>query len=455
MNPEFRRNLWLELTPARVGVSVLAVVSLLVLAAVRDRSSAGVTYAAEMLFGIVVFLWGGRLAADSVLQEVADRTWDNQRMSALGPWAMSWGKLFGAPICAWVAAIPALAAMVYFDGPVDGVQQAATYALLGVLCHAIALALSLQSIRKGRQHGRIKTLFFQFIALLVVLPFAYALIWLDRWTEQETIYWFSLPVRIQTFALISALLFSGWAVLAVYRQMRLELQKPTGPTAWLAFLAFLLLYQTGLIYGGSHRLGQALREFTNPQITNNDTLSLAILLAGILLSVLVYVAIFTEAKSMIGLRQANEAFWRGQWRRFWLHTPRWAITLKLTAIATILVVLLVEVPATAKGADADIDRIAIASFLFLLRNVGIVLLCNFMAGTGRGDMAAVVILIILTVIAPMIFSNATPAVEALFLPALDGSWATTLIPVAAQVILVAGLLVRVFVKAEKQRLKAV
>ncbi|MGE0154065.1 MAG: hypothetical protein AB7R90_15730 [Reyranellaceae bacterium] len=447
MNPEFRRNLWLELTPARLGVSVLAVVSLLALAGVRDRSAIALSSASEIIFAVAVFFWGGRLAADAVLQEIADRTWDSQRMSALTPWQMSWGKLFGAPVCAWVAAIPALAVMA----AIDGVAQAATYVLLGVLCHAIALALSLQSIRKGRQHGRIKTLFFQFVALLVVLPFAYALIWLDRWTERETIYWFALALPIQAFALVSALLFSAWAVLAVYRQMRLELQKPTGPTAWLAFLAFLLLYQTGLVYGGTQYVRQALNEFAGPQALEGGPLSLALVLAGMLLSALVYLAIFTEPKSMIGLRQLGDAWRRGEWRRFWLHTPRWALTLSFAAVATALVVLLVELPAAAKGSEADLDRVAIAAFLFLLRNVGIVLLCNFMARSERGDMAAIVVLIVLSVIAPMIFGNVSPAVAALFWPPLEGGWAMSLVPVGAQLVLVGGLLARVWMQAEKER----
>jgi hypothetical protein len=451
MNPEFRRNLWLELTPARLGVSVLAVVSLLALAGVRDGGTTALSSASELLFAVVIFFWGGRLAADSVLQEITDRTWDTQRMSALGPWQMSWGKLFGAPICAWMASIPALAVM----GWVDGVQQAATYVLLGVLSHAIALTLSLQSIRKGRQHGRIKTLFFQFVALLVVLPFAYALIWLDTWIERETIYWFAFSIGAQGFALISALLFSAWAVLGVYRQMRLELQKPTAPTAWLAFLLFLLIYQTGLIYGGAFRVDNALQEFSDLQLRGATSFSIALVAAGVLLSALVYLAIFTEAKSMIGLRQAWDGFRHGQWRRLWLHMPRWAITLKLAAIATILIVLLVELPTTAKATDSELDRIVIAAFLFLVRNVGIVLLCNFMARSGRGDLAAIILLIVLSVIAPMIFGGVSPFLGALFWPPLQGSWAMTLIPVLAQIVLVGGLLARVWMQAEKQRNRAV
>jgi hypothetical protein len=322
--------------------------------------------------------------------------------------------------------------------------------LLGVLCHAIALALSLQSIRKGRQHGRIKTLFFQLVAILVVLPFAYSLIWLDDWLPQ-TVYWFSLPLTVQFFALVSALLFSGWAVLAVYRQMRLELQKPTAPTAWLIFLLFLILYQTGLIYGGTYAADHILREFSDIRLGGTPPLSGSIFAAGFLLSLMVYVAIFTEAKSMIGLRQAWDGMQAGNWRKVWLHMPRWAVTLKLTAIAAVLVVVFVEIPATAKATDAAFDRLVIAYFLFLLRNVGIVLLCNFMARSGRGDLAAVVVLIVLSVIAPMIFGSTAPVVAALFWPPIEGGWGMTLIPVLAQLILVGGLLVRVWMQAEKQR----
>lgn len=451
MNPEFRRNLWLELTPARVGVSVLAVVSLLALAGVRDAGFKALSTTSEVLFAIVVFLWGGRLASDAVLEEISDRTWDNQRMSALGPWAMTWGKLFGAPICAWVAALPALAVMAWSDG----VQRAAIYVLLGVLCHAIALALSLQSIRKGRQHGRVKTLFFQFIGLLVVLPFAYALIWFDDWIARETIYWFSLRTGLQTFALVSALLFSAWAVLAVYRQMRLELQKPTAPTAWLAFLIFILAYQTGLVYGGSYTVDSLVREFSDFKLRDSTPFNISLVLAGISMNVMTYIAIFTEPKSMIGLRQMGDALRRGDWRQLWLHTPRWWLTLTLAFVTTLLIVIFVELPGTAQAADTDIQRLAVTIFLFLLRNVAIVLLCNFMARTGRGDMAAIVILIVLTMVAPMIFGDDTPVVAALFRPLLSAGWATSVVPVLAQLVLVLGLLARVWMQAEKQRLKAV
>jgi hypothetical protein len=289
----------------------------------------------------------------------------------------------------------------------------------------------------------------------VVLPFAYLLIWRNYWVERESMSWFSLQIDILSFALISALLFSAWAVLAVYRQMRLELQKPTAPTAWLAFLVFLLVYQTGLIYGGTSAVDTALRDLSDLKLKDATPFSLTLFTAGILLSALVYLAIFTEAKSMIGLRQVWDGLRRGDWRRLWLHFPRWAITLKFAAIATILIVLFIDLPASAQATDSQFDRLVIASFLFLLRNVGIVLLCNFMARSGRGDLAAIILLIVLSVIAPLIFGGASPVVASLFWPPLDGSWAMTLIPVLAQLVLVGGLLIRVWLQAEKQRNSAI
>ncbi len=455
-NPEFRRNLWLELTPARLGVSVLAVVSLLALAGVRGDADASVAYAAELLFGAVVFLWGGRLAADSVVEEIAERTWDNQRMSALGPWAMSWGKLFGAPICAWAAAIPAVAAMAIASPDIgDGLRRAATYVLLGVLCHAVALTLSLQSIRKGRQPGRMKTLFFHLVALAVVLPFAYFLVWSDELPAKFQLRWFFVEFSSEEFALVSALLFSAWAVLGVYRQMRLELQKPTAPTAWLCFAAFLIAYQTGLIAGAGFGLDLALRDVLDATLVGTHWISVALLAAGALLSGLVYLAIFTEPKSMIGLRQCWDAFRRGEARALWLHLPRWAVTLKLTALAIILIVVFVRLPDTAREYNGEVQRYAIASFLFLLRNVGIVLLCNFIAGSARGDMAAFIVLAVLSLVAPTMFAGAHDVVQALFMPPVAADWATSLVPIAAQLVLVGGLLARVWMQAEKQRNKPV
>ena len=51
-------------------------------------------------------------AADSVLDEVNDNTWDFQKLSALSPWSLAFGKLFGSTIYCWYGGLIAFAVAV-------------------------------------------------------------------------------------------------------------------------------------------------------------------------------------------------------------------------------------------------------------------------------------------------------------------------------------------------------
>ena len=71
-NPEFVRNLWLELTPMRLVMMPLLLVLVFVIAGQgsgRDDSSANT---ALTLFLIVTVCWGSKLAADALLDYVQD-----------------------------------------------------------------------------------------------------------------------------------------------------------------------------------------------------------------------------------------------------------------------------------------------------------------------------------------------------------------------------------------------
>ena len=111
MNPELRRNLWLQFSPLRLIIAPVAVgIVLLLVWLVSDNSYSLVAHAAEWYFLIIVLLWGTRRAADLVAEEVAGGTWDSQRMSALGAWTMTWGKFIGGISYVWYSAGIAFAA---------------------------------------------------------------------------------------------------------------------------------------------------------------------------------------------------------------------------------------------------------------------------------------------------------------------------------------------------------
>ncbi len=99
MNPEFVRNLWLEAAPFRLAL--IAGVLLLVFAALSVSpfgQSGNAAAIAQLLYWFVTVLWGTRAAGLSVVGEIRERTWDSQKLSAIGPVEMVWGKLVGATI---------------------------------------------------------------------------------------------------------------------------------------------------------------------------------------------------------------------------------------------------------------------------------------------------------------------------------------------------------------------
>ena len=99
MNPEFQRNLWLEASPRRLAWAGLALAAIYGAALLIGWRGGMLIpgFAGWLVFGITAVLWGPRIAGRAVGDEVADRTWDFQRLSALEPWTMTWGSCSAPP----------------------------------------------------------------------------------------------------------------------------------------------------------------------------------------------------------------------------------------------------------------------------------------------------------------------------------------------------------------------
>jgi len=53
---------------------------------------------AMSLYVFIVLFWGARQAAESIADELRNHTWDIQKTSAISPWTLTWGKLFGSTL---------------------------------------------------------------------------------------------------------------------------------------------------------------------------------------------------------------------------------------------------------------------------------------------------------------------------------------------------------------------
>ncbi len=323
MNPELRRNLWLELSAHRLVA--MPVVLVLVLALVSARSNAPwplVFDAALWILVLVLHLWGGRNAADAVTEEVRDRTWDWQRLSSLGSWQMTWGKLFGATAFAWYGAAWCLAAMAIARAlePRDPGFGWTALALVGsaIALHGAALASSLQASRKdSRTAARIGVL------VIVLVAFVAASGVRGPWNLEQEARWYGATFERLPFLALSAAAFGAWAVLGAYREMGRELKERALPWAYPAFGIFLGAYLAGFV--------------------DTDTagyVRAAVLFSFLVALALVYFGIFADVTTAMGLRRIVASLHARERRRALEAAPYWAVALVLAALLTFIVELL-------------------------------------------------------------------------------------------------------------------
>ena len=182
----------------------------------------------------MVVLWGTRRAADLVAEEIAGGTWDGQRMSALGAWQMSWGKLLGGTSYVWYAAGLAFLALVgcYWATGIPPWQSGQAIQLLrllgtGALAQAVAMLVSLALLRRLAIRRRLGVSLSQVAGILARAGGVRA----ARWRHRGPV-----PARRspgigrvwdgELFSLATLGVFLAWSVFGIYRLMRVELQIP-------------------------------------------------------------------------------------------------------------------------------------------------------------------------------------------------------------------------------------
>ncbi len=100
LNPELRRNIWLDFTYHRMLITPIVVILITYIFYVMGslQTTSSITFYLACIF---IFLWGTKRASETVIEEVCNNTWDFQRQSSLLPWTMTWGKLIGSTLYSW------------------------------------------------------------------------------------------------------------------------------------------------------------------------------------------------------------------------------------------------------------------------------------------------------------------------------------------------------------------
>ncbi len=389
VNPEFRRNLWLEISPFRlIGMPlVLGVVVYLAYLIDNNRMAGGVSSASAGMFFLISLIWGTKLASEAIMNEIRDHTWDGQRMSVITPWQLTWGKLFGSTVYTWYGA---LICLCFFgvsaaeDEPEKVLKIVLVLILSAVLAHAVSLLASLMAIRKERKSNKSQTAAMLILGLIAAGPFFNMAL-----GKATTVKWFSEYHSQIDFLLWSVLAYAVWAIVGVYQMIRLELKMKNGPWLWFGFVLFVMLYGAGFYHGP-------------PQVGRYDLPASPAFLAAYCISMgAVYFMAFAERKDFLALRMVMRLASSGNWRRFLEQAPRWILTLPITVFAGSAV--LVTAQASNSGLNENVAFV-IASLLFMSRDLGILLFCNLARNARRADLLFILCLVLLYGVFPAILS---------------------------------------------------
>ncbi|AMO96314.1 putative membrane protein [Collimonas fungivorans] len=381
INPEFKRNLWLQFSLHRL-IAMPAILGLIffTLSLANDNWPGGVPLdsVALILFAGIVCLWGTRNASSAVIEEVRDKTWDQQRMSALDPWTMTWGKLFGATAFNWYGGILcllvfAIAALVREHSMT--LSSGLTLVALGILMHAATIALNLHLMRsdmRAVQRGGIAWAVV-LIAVIFAPPF--------RAAPDASVLWWGQPFAYSSFLLASTVFFAAVAVFAAWRSMNSALQITTIPWAWPLACCLLAAYVAG--FGGGAGL----------------------LWIGLLFALaMTYVALFTEENDIALWQRVVARAKAGNWHGLFQNLPIWPTTLVLSFCLALLLQFndAQELPFKLRISVAGLSFLAPTLALMLLRDCCVYLFFAFSGKSKRVGATTILYLAIINGLLPFL-----------------------------------------------------
>ena len=414
-NPEFRRNLWLELSPQRLILMplVLAVIGALTITLSEAEDMArGLLIVFSVVGAALVGAWGSFAVLASINSEVAERTWDQQRLSALSPWQMAWGKLLGASIYPWFggilcAAVVLISGMTATDNPPRVILLLLAAILGGLALHCGLMASRLHTMDANAANNNssvIKRLFGLFI-LLQILPSALFLLIGLRNNESSSDLgsWWGLPLGFSSLCLLMATLGLALGLLALWRSMSTQLMVRTTPWAWA-----LGCTATGLIVAGF--------------FDSSQTSSLWPALVAAVSLLATYFALFTEKNNAMVWRAVAFHAQQGNWRRMLQSLPLWPVSWLLALLFALLYTVLAHLSATtAESLSLRILRMGGYQILWMcllhaLRDAGIYLFFAWRNTTRKPIGMALLTYFTLSGILPMFFHRENGQLGLLFEP---------------------------------------
>ena len=385
VNPELQRSLWLELTFGRL-VWMAVVLSLLIGGLYEIFGIETLPGLLRQIILALVMVWGARMAGETITDEIADKTWDVQRLSTQNATALVMGKLIGGTSYVWYGAI--LCIVVIASVFPDKLVEVPDLLLAGMLAQTTALFSALVFSRFGMRSHRVSNLTAQVLGVLTAYIFnttAYLTLKRsglneyadDHWRRAVSWYGHSLPVL--PFAEIIAGLIAFWMLVGSIRLVRRELGHRNGPSGWTCFVIFMIVFTAGFTFTTDWVPQQYLAWQSNVFRTT---------------SVLAYLALLGAPASSAALRRLGMRVAAHDWMFVWREMPAWVVNLLFVIGSGIVYAL----------SGAGHILVTVSSLGFLLRNA-IVVYGIRLHFTRRSETGILVFLLMAYVLLPLVANN--------------------------------------------------
>jgi hypothetical protein len=343
MNPEFRRQLWLNVSIGRVVALPFVLTLLFILIGVTtDFKPDSIGYWALCVGSACSALLGGSAAVESLAMEARGRTWDWQRLSGVGAWNMTWGKLFGSTLLANCGAIIAFAVFLAVGGAprpntTHPLVIVALGVCLGVLVQSVGLLVAAGQITSGRQQAPPAASYVLGAGATGVMVITLMIVADGVGRENE--HWYGTLHSLPMLLLITAIVFASWIVLGAYRLLRTELEGRSAPWFALAFAVFAAFYLAGFVNA--------------PWMDMRGAASTRLVVAEFVIAGFTYIVCFWDRMRPVDLERWLLALRSERARaRAWTETPAWIVCVALTVFASVSIAVLTGTVTEQSGSAA-------------------------------------------------------------------------------------------------------
>ena len=430
MNPEFRRQLWLELNASRLVLLAISLGALFALMGLIDAQFGlghALPTAAMVTFIGVTVAWGGQCAGESIFAELRAHTWDLQRISALAPWTLTWGKLFGATSYQWLAGLACLIVYAVTSPLAPAALFARVLQALGgaVFVHALSMIGAFAVAGRGLPGGA--PLGTKWLGIALGLAYGWGAFHLD---ERLAITWFGHAYPALVFATTLMVFASAWAVLGAYRMLCVELQVATIPVAWSGLIGFVTLVGAGLMVQSAESQLDLARWCA--------TIGFACALAG------AYLAAFTLHRDPLAFYRISRHGRAHHWRALAQEIPLWLWSIVLAGGLALLSAALGPM-SFAAAAWTGLQGAAVPLVLYAIRDLLILLGASFGLRPARAEVTTMIYLGLLYWLVPAVLNRmGLASLAALVRPTDLAHPLAAILPLGVQIALAATLSINAY-----------